>query len=253
MIRKKSAEAALATPLHQRLLIAAVMFVLPCGVTEPAHAGKVIRHDEVRGFPDGTSGLLKAFQPSLTVIRGCVPFPAVDADGNVSGGLKPSGMASGGCSRSPGQIYVRAGEYNGQCAVMYSWFFPKDQNQTWPLKGGSRYDWEDVIVWLTRCDSEAQVEAVSYWSGGRYHVTPQPHMDGTHPLVKYYRPEGGNQFLLADTRYRGRKQPAVSWSDLTEEARETLDNYNFGKVAVPFNSYNFDANLETAWRQGHGG
>ncbi|MCM5689485.1 NPP1 family protein, partial [Sinorhizobium meliloti] len=137
MIRKKSAEAALATPLHQRLLIAAVMFVLPCGVTEPAHAGKVIRHDEVRGFPDGTSGLLKAFQPSLTVIRGCVPFPAVDADGNVSGGLKPSGMASGGCSRSPGQIYVRAGEYNGQCAVMYSWFFPKDQNQTWPLKGGS--------------------------------------------------------------------------------------------------------------------
>ncbi|RVH58408.1 necrosis-inducing protein, partial [Sinorhizobium meliloti] len=30
-------------------------------------------------------------------------------------------------------------------------------------------------------------------------------------------------------------------------------NYNFGKVAVPFNSYNFDANLAKAWRQGHGG
>ncbi|MDX1017318.1 necrosis-inducing protein [Sinorhizobium medicae] len=254
MTRRKSAEAALTTP-HQRLLIAGVMFVLACGLSMAARAADVIDHDKVRGFPDSTSGLLKTFQPYLKVIRGCVPFPAVDADGSVSGGLKPSGMLNGGCSHNRGQIYVRAAPYNRACAVMYSWFFPKDQNQNWFAKGGSRYDWQNVIVWLTRCNSEAQVVAVSYWSHDRdrYDVMRQPHMDGTHPLVKYYRQVGGYHFSLADTRYPGGTQPAVGWSELTEEARETLDNHNFGDVAVPFNSYNFDANLERAWRQGHGG
>ncbi|MQU79466.1 necrosis-inducing protein [Sinorhizobium medicae] len=231
------------------------MFVLACGLSMAARAADVIDHDKVRGLPDSTSGLLKTFQPYLKVIRGCVPFPAVDADGSVSGGLKPSGRVNGGCSRSRGQIYVRAGEFNGQCAIMYSWFFPKDQNLDWPVAGGSRYDWQSVIVWLTRCDSEAQVEAVSYWSNvrWRWEVTPQPHMHGTHPLVKYYRQAGGYHFSLADTWALGGKQPAVSWSDLTEEARETLDTYFFGDVAVPFNRYHFDVNLEIAWRQGHGG
>ncbi|MQX50950.1 NPP1 family protein [Sinorhizobium medicae] len=243
-----------ASPLNGRMPLTALMFVFVCGLSMPARAAEVIDHDQVKGFPDSTSGLLKTFQPSLKVIRGCVPFPAVDADGNVSGGLKPSGMLNGGCSHSRGQIYVRAGKYNDTCAVMYSWFFPKDQNQNWFAKGGSRYDWQNVIVWLTDCDSEAQIGAVSYWSHDqdRYDVT-LPHMDGTHPLVKYYRQVGGHHFSLGDTRDPVGTQPAVSWSDLTEEARETLDTYNFGAVAVPFNSQNFEYNLERSWIQGHGG
>ncbi|MQW59523.1 NPP1 family protein [Sinorhizobium meliloti] len=234
------------SPLHQRLLMAAVMFALACGLTVPAHAGKVIRHDKVRGFPDSTSGFLKTFQPSLKVIRGCVPFPAVDAAGNVSGGLKPSGIASGGCSRSLGQIYVRAREYQGECGVMYSWFFPKEQNLVWPLIGGSRYDWQDVVVWLTSCDSEARVVAVSYSSNGRYVLSTQPHMHGKHPLVKYHREAIGYHFSLADTWAGGGTQPAVNWSDLTEEAREALDTHDFG-MGVPFNSYNFQDNLDRAY------
>ncbi|MBA9036900.1 hypothetical protein ACVMIX_005048 [Rhizobium leguminosarum] len=127
-----------------------------------ARAAYVIDHDKVRGFPDSTSGFLKTFQPFLKVIEGCVPFPAVDAAGNVSGGLKPSGMwPHDGCSRNLGQIYVRAREYQGECAVMYSWFFPKEQIPDWPYAKGSRYDWEHVVVWLTSCDSEAQVNAVA--------------------------------------------------------------------------------------------
>jgi hypothetical protein len=47
----------------------------------------VISHDAVVGFdetvPSGTIGdAYEAYQPFLKVVNGCVPFPAVDADGN---------------------------------------------------------------------------------------------------------------------------------------------------------------------------
>ncbi|MBY2926963.1 NPP1 family protein [Rhizobium leguminosarum] len=237
-----------------RMLLTALMFVFVCGQSMPARAAHVIDHDKVQGFPDSTSGFLKTFQPYLQVHDGCVPFPAVDAAGNVSGGLKPSGLfANGGCSHNLGQIYVRAREYQGECGVMYAWFFPKEQIPNWPHKEGSRYNWEHVVVWLTSCDSEAQVNAVSYWSDDRYYITTTHlHMDGTHPLVAYRRYMPGKYSTLTHAFERGGKQPAVSWPGLTEEARQTLETYDFG-MRVPFNSYNFDANLARAWKQGHGG
>lgn len=47
----------------------------------------VIDHGQVEGFPEtvpsGTTGeIYKAYQPYLKVNSGCVPFPAVDAEGN---------------------------------------------------------------------------------------------------------------------------------------------------------------------------
>lgn len=49
----------------------------------------VIAHDAVVGFaeavPDNSEGdLMLAYKPYLKVFNGCVPFPAVDADGNTS-------------------------------------------------------------------------------------------------------------------------------------------------------------------------
>lgn len=49
----------------------------------------VIDHDAVVGFdeavPDSSEGdLMLAYKPYLKVFNGCVPFPAVDADGNTS-------------------------------------------------------------------------------------------------------------------------------------------------------------------------
>ena len=46
-----------------------------------------IASDEIVGFPEtvpsGTVGeVYEAYQPYLYVVNGCVPFPAVDAEGN---------------------------------------------------------------------------------------------------------------------------------------------------------------------------
>lgn len=55
-------------------------------VTSIHRRGK-IASDEIVGFPQtvpsGTTGdIYLAYQPRLKVVNGCVPFPAVDAQGN---------------------------------------------------------------------------------------------------------------------------------------------------------------------------
>lgn len=207
----------------------------------------VIPHDQVIGFPDGAPGYMKTFQPYLAVVSGCVPFAAVDAAGNVNGGLKNSGAMNGGCSRSPGQVYVRAAPYRGECAVMYAWYFPKDQNVDGPGNGGHRHDWENVVVWLSSCDEDARVNAVSYSDHRVYIKTTAPQMEGTHPLVAYLQNPFPLDHSLAGTSTRGGMQPAVSWEGLTEAARYTLNSYDFGKANVSLNDANFANNLAKAY------
>lgn len=53
----------------------------------PTVLAAVIAHDAVVGFdeavPASSEGdLMLAYKPYLKVFNGCVPFPAVDADGN---------------------------------------------------------------------------------------------------------------------------------------------------------------------------
>ncbi|GMF28650.1 unnamed protein product [Phytophthora lilii] len=101
------------------------------------------------------------FNPQLHITNGCHPYPAVDADGNTSGGLNPTGSSSAGCKGSGygSQIYGRSAWYNGVWAIMYSWYFPKDS----PLTGfGHRHDWEHVVVWLKNpAVSSPEILAVS--------------------------------------------------------------------------------------------
>jgi hypothetical protein len=53
------------------------------------HRRTVINHDAVASFPEtvpsGPTGeLYLKYKPYLHVLNGCVPFPAVDADGDIS-------------------------------------------------------------------------------------------------------------------------------------------------------------------------
>ncbi|RVG83631.1 NPP1 family protein [Sinorhizobium meliloti] len=234
------------SPLNGRMLLTALMFVFVCGLPMPARAAEVIDHDKVEGFPEKISGFLETFQPFLMVYRGCVPFPAVDADGNVSGGLEPSGAMNGHCSRSIGQVYVRAEFYRGRCGIMYSWYFPKEQNVDGPGNMGHRSGWQNIVVWTDACESQSHVIGVSYSSHGHYDRDKSPQMEGTHPKVAYHQSPFPINPSLSATREPGGMQPAISWDYLTPAARQTLNNYNFGK-AVPFNDDNFRPNLGKAY------
>ncbi|MCJ2186964.1 NPP1 family protein [Novosphingobium beihaiensis] len=199
-----------------------------------------IPHDQVQALPADAESYMFKFQPLLKVEDGCVPFPAVDASGNTSGGLAPSGSRNGGCSSSVGQIYVRAQSHYGLCAVMYAWYFPKDQ-----VLDGHRHDWESAVVWLSECSTSATVEAVSYSAHSGYDKSTSPPMSGDHPLARYYT-NGFTNHQLGSTSSQGGQQPLIQWEKMPAAARNALTNTNFGSANVPMKDANFANNLVKA-------
>ena len=76
----------------------------------PIEKRATIAVDAVVGFPQtvpnsNIGSLYLRYKPDLYIANGCVPFPAVDAEGNVSGGLNPTGATNGGCSSSTGMFH----------------------------------------------------------------------------------------------------------------------------------------------------
>lgn len=233
--------------------LALLLTGLAAPAASAAESVTVIPHTEVVGFAEvepvsRDQQLAKQFQPFLEVRTGCVPFPAVDAAGNVSGGLAPTGGSSSGCNSHTGQVYARSGWHNGAYAIMYSWYFPKDS----PSPGlGHRHDWEGLVVWLD--DPAAvnpQIASISYFQHGNYRHTPATE-DNTHqgrPLMAYYHTWPVNHTLWVSSRVGG-QQPLIAWEDMTPEARRALEVHDFGAANVPFNDARFSSHLERAWYQ----
>lgn len=220
-----------------------------------AHAS-VINHDAVQTInesnPSNVSQLTaQDFKPYLKVYNGCVPFPSVDQAGNVGGGLKTTGPSNGGCSSSRGQIYARSTWYRGVWAIMYAWYFPKDE----PSPGiGHRHDWESVVVWVNNpAVAHPTLLAVSPSEHGGYlkysanQMRAWPgYLYGDHPLIGYQSvwPLDHSLDRASD---RGGQQPLINWEQLSTAAQWTLNNYNYGSANVPFNDHNFWNNLAKAW------
>ena len=90
----------------------------------PRFEGKVIDHDAVKSIPQKATEAELFWQPSMTIGgRTCHIYPAVDAIGQVSGGLKPTGDRGGHCKGpTDGQCYVRTTTVHGKLAFLYGWF-----------------------------------------------------------------------------------------------------------------------------------
>ncbi|KAL8366383.1 hypothetical protein RB595_004924 [Gaeumannomyces hyphopodioides] len=215
----------------------------------PLEPRAVINHDAVVGFPETVPGgpigaNLLRFKPWLKVFSGCVPFPAVDANGNTGGGLKPTGGSSSGCSKNLGQVYARAGQYDGRWALMYSWYMPKDS----PSPGlGHRHDWENCVVWIDDATSASpNIVAMAASGHGGYDRTSGPFaLDGTRPKIRYFSNWPLNH-QLGFTDVEGGEQPLVAWESLTDAARNALSTADFGSAGVPFKDDSFMNNLAKA-------
>ncbi|KAK1938931.1 hypothetical protein P3T76_009006 [Phytophthora citrophthora] len=114
-----------------------------------AGSSAAIDHDKVEPFPQlditvSEKAAIK-FQPQLYTARDgrlCVPFPAVNAAGEITGGLKGTN-GNDGCKYAlkGAQVHGRAGWYKDLWAIMYSWF-------NWLGFPSRRHDWKDVVVWI---------------------------------------------------------------------------------------------------------
>ncbi|CAK5271961.1 unnamed protein product [Mycena citricolor] len=217
----------------------------------PLESRAVIAHDAVVGFPQtvpsGTTGqVYLAYQPHLFVNNGCVPFPAVDAQGNTSGGLKPSGGSSSNCSKSTGQIYVRGGLNSaGVYGLLYSWYFPKDE----PSTGiGHRHDWEGTIVYLRDATSTSPDNIIAVCPsahGGWDCSTNGFSLSGSSPLIEYSStwPLDHSTMLTSTV---GGTQPLIAWEDLPAAAQAALTNTDFGAANVQVKDPSFLNNLNAA-------
>lgn len=156
---------------------------------------------------------------------------------------------NGGCGHNQGQVYVRSSETGGMLALMYSWYFPKDQNVDGPVNSGHRHDWENAIVWLSGGGDNPTVKGISYSQHGGYSkVTGKKESEwsGDRPKVAYYRILAVEDHCLGRTGVQGGQQPLIAWNALPQSARDTLNTYDFGKANVPFNDAHFQSNLEKA-------
>ncbi|TYZ67363.1 hypothetical protein PybrP1_010466 [[Pythium] brassicae (nom. inval.)] len=214
----------------------------------------VISHDAVVPFaqPAATTTEQKLgvkFKPQINISNGCHPYPAVDAAGNTSGGLKPSGSQSAGCKGSGHgtQVYGRAVAYNGVYALMYSWYFPKDS----PFTGlGHRHDWEHVVVWIDNPNAaNPTILAVSpsAHSGYNKYAPPRAGTVADTSAKVDYKSNVVINHALDSTTSAGEQQPLIMWDQLTPAARTALENTNFGDAIVPMKDGNFMTKIGNAY------
>ncbi|OWZ08707.1 hypothetical protein PHMEG_00018709 [Phytophthora megakarya] len=126
------------------LIIALLTALFTCAVA-------TVDHDKIETFPrpepvtvsEKTAVKFKLqLYPSKSV---CVSFPAVNAAGEVPGGLKGSN-GNDACENAPKgpQVYGRAGWYKDRWAIIYVWYFPKDFS--WIGFRKSRHEWQSAVV-----------------------------------------------------------------------------------------------------------
>ncbi|OWZ18187.1 Necrosis inducing protein NPP1 [Phytophthora megakarya] len=198
-----------------------------------------IKHDEVQPFPqpepttDSEKSAVK-YKPHLYISNGCHPYPAVQADGAISGGLKWSGWSDGDCE-GPGfgsQVYSRSDWYKGKWAIMYTWFFPKGSEYQINLGSGHRYLWLYAIVWTDSPNPDTSTILGVSMSANIGHEKEAPPdskfvSDGTTIKFDSYSSLLTGKQTLQLTTKEGETQDLITWEQLTDEARKSLSEFDF--------------------------
>ncbi|KAF1786947.1 hypothetical protein Pcac1_g28250 [Phytophthora cactorum] len=237
-----------------------------------ACATATVDHDKIEPFPQPEPVTISEktaikFKPQLyTSEIACVSYPAVNAAGEVTGGLKGTN-GNDACKYAPkgSQVYGRAGWYKDMWAIMYAWYFPKGFWLDFPTR---RHDWKSVVVWIDNPDLETpKIVGVSMsksdtkyykelktWAsnfvgyrmeGWRFNRT---YIYGSNTSLRFqYQIDLGSPYLNFAS-WDGEYQDLIMWEQLTDAARVALnDSKNFGRAEVPFSDEHYEDHLDKAW------
>ncbi|EGZ08265.1 necrosis inducing-like protein NPP1 type [Phytophthora sojae] len=224
---------------------------------------KMIGHDQVQPFaqPEPTTESEKSavkYKPQLHISYGCHPYPAVQADGSVNGGLKWTfwSWADSDCKGSGlgSQVYSRSDWHRGKWAIVYAWYFPKGRDFEHSFKRGHRHYWLYAILWTDSPNPDTStILGVSVPNGFRdKSAAPDAQfvIDGKTIKFDSYRSFTTGRQDLGLTEKTGDTQDLITWEQLTEEARTALSNMNFDgprqKIVVPMKDGDFAERLARA-------
>lgn len=219
--------------------------------------GATLPFMDIKPIPAKSSNFLHGyFQPMLKLFNNgahltCSPYPAVDADGNVSSGWDVDiyRASDPSCSTSPGQIYARSGFAgpNNNYGIMYAWYFPKDSpGMSYVMqRNAGPHEWMYMVVWLYGV-LDPRAYGIKYTAHGRW--LDDSHwaiIDGHHPLIGKQEEQ-----LWTDVNGPGQYQPLISWDDMPNPAKAALNTQSWDKYShaeVWFNDNHFAHFLESAY------
>ncbi|GMF25609.1 unnamed protein product [Phytophthora lilii] len=171
------------------------------------------------------------FKPQLKITNGCHPYPAVQANGSVSAGLKWTFLGrSGDCEGSPlgSQVYSRSAWHRDVWAIMYAWYFPKGRQATGGIGIGHRHNWEYAVVWINNPELDDPtilgVSMSAYLGYSRRAPPKAKYIDGNSVKLDYYFSDAIGNTALGLTKEAGETQELISWEQLPDVARDALSN-----------------------------
>ncbi|KAG2819151.1 hypothetical protein JG687_00007292 [Phytophthora cactorum] len=204
----------------------------------------VIPHGKVRPFPqqvpvtDAQKAVLK-YKPQLTIEDGCHPYPAVQKDGAIGGGLSWSGPRDGECKGSPlgSQVYARTTWVKDKWAIMYAWYFPKARAPFPVLRFlGHRHGWEYAVVWLDRPNADNStilgVSLSAAYGWAKESPPPEKYLDGNSLKVAYYYNHIYGNTAVKYTEETGEFQDLITWNQLSDLARDSLSNTDWDETPL---------------------
>nr|AFG73941.1 necrosis- and ethylene-inducing protein 4 [Moniliophthora perniciosa] len=224
------------------------LFIIVLGAVSGALSASVKNHDQIAKLPASGTNLENTYQPQLHIGNGCHSYPAVDAEGNWSGGLKPTGAPSAACKdTSKAQTYVRTTDnYNGKIAMVYAWYMPKDVVTS---GFGHRHDWEGAVVFLDPKTKRIDGMACSAHGGWRKYPNPGGNnVDTTHVKLQYSAEPLINSHAIDLTDKGGDLPTLARWEKIGPAAQKAInDGSHWGKSNPPIADKNYQNSLQGAW------
>jgi len=156
-------------------------------------ASRLIKRDIISPLPSNADSLEYDLQPLLDFDSdGCYNTAAIDPSGRTNPGKGATGTPEGQCRDRPqlenSNAYSRTRCNNGYCAVMYEYYFEKDQSVGGSFAGGHRHDWENIVV-FSQGNSLVRVAPSCH---GKYDSASNSFpASGLRPYLVYHKDGGG--------------------------------------------------------------
>ncbi|CAI5721492.1 hypothetical protein KXD40_004673 [Peronospora effusa] len=227
----------------------------PAPTLECNHTKQVIGHNKIKPLPQPipvtiSEMIAVKFKPMLRVSNGCHPYPAVNAEGETSAGLKTTGSSDGNCKGSQwgSQVYGRSTLFRKHWVIVYAWYFPKDSPAPY---FGHRHDWEHVILWLefnldNNCFEIGAVTPSAHDGFSKHRPPDASTVNNTNVKIEYLSKWPMNH-ALQSTSEEGSFQDLILWHQLPENARCALNSVYWGNANMPLRDLNFYNNLKKAY------
>ncbi|WP_246561314.1 NPP1 family protein [Streptomyces roseirectus] len=187
----------------------------------------------------------------------CFPAAAVDANGNLNGGLKPTGPITGDCRDNHlgrANTYSQGWCKNGWCAYVYALYFEKDQTLNGADAFGHRNDWESVVVFQKQGQERPAFLAASRHGGYSTHPINEVPMNGNRVEIVYHK-DGASTHAFRFAKWGERPEawgnggwdePAlVTMERMADAPRNALWNSQWGRANFPLTG-NLQSNINKA-------